>query len=337
MNVAMWVKALRVIPRISKDEWDGLDVVSRWLIATRSAVLVITFIPAALAGLLAWRAGKFDLGLWALVTVGLVLAHATNNLVNDMTDYFKGVDKDNYYRAQYGPQPLEHGLMSLRQVLVYVAATGLPALAIGVYLAWLRGTGVWILLASGVFFVLFYTFPLKYIGLGELAVLTVWGPLMIGGGYYVITGEWSWAVALAGLPYALGATTVIFGKHVDKVDADRAKHIRTLPVLIGEKAGRYAVLGMMVLQYACVVYLVIAGFFTPVVLVVALALPKLWQVWQIYRQPRPAGPPANYPPDIWPLWFVAAAFEHNRAFGMYFLLGVIADLALRAALVLFAR
>jgi 1,4-dihydroxy-2-naphthoate octaprenyltransferase len=337
MNVAMWAKALRVIPRITKEEWDKLDVISRWLIATRSAVLVITFISAALAGLLAYRAGKFDLGLWLLVTLGLVLAHATNNLVNDVTDFVKGVDKDNYYRAQYGPQPLEHGLMTPRQVAVYVGVTGLAALAIGLYLAWFRGTGVWLLLASGIFFVLFYTFPLKYIGLGELAVLLVWGPLMIGGGYYVITGDWSWPVALAGLPYALGATTVIFGKHVDKVDADRAKRIRTLPVLIGEKAARYSVLGMMVLQYVFVGYLTITGFFTPVVLIVVLALPTLMRVAAVYRQPRPAGPPANYPPNTWPLWYVALAFEHNRAFGMFYLLGLIGDLVLRGALAWFAH
>ena len=51
MNVAMWVKALRVIPNINKEEWSGLDLISRWLIATRSAVLIITFISAAIAGI----------------------------------------------------------------------------------------------------------------------------------------------------------------------------------------------------------------------------------------------------------------------------------------------
>ncbi len=30
----------------------------------------------------------------------------------------------------------------------------------------------------------------KYVGLEELAVLVVWGHLMIEGGYYTITGEW---------------------------------------------------------------------------------------------------------------------------------------------------
>ncbi|MBI3782228.1 MAG: UbiA family prenyltransferase, partial [Deltaproteobacteria bacterium] len=134
MNVSMWAKAVNVIPRVTKEEWDGLDVISRWLIATRSAVLVMTFISAAIAGLLAARDGGFNLLLWSMVTVGLLFAHATNNLVNDFTDHFKGVDKDNYFRAQYGPQPLEHGLMTRNQVLLYIAITGLIALGAGLLL-----------------------------------------------------------------------------------------------------------------------------------------------------------------------------------------------------------
>ncbi|NIW45477.1 MAG: prenyltransferase, partial [Gammaproteobacteria bacterium] len=61
MNFKMWGKALRVIPRIDKDEWDDLDVISKWLISTRSVVLVMTFLSAAFAGIFAFRAGEFDL------------------------------------------------------------------------------------------------------------------------------------------------------------------------------------------------------------------------------------------------------------------------------------
>jgi 1,4-dihydroxy-2-naphthoate octaprenyltransferase len=46
---------------------------------------------------------------------------------------------------------------------------------------------------------------------------------------------------IASLPYVLGVTTVIFGKHIDKLEMDKAKGIHTLPVVIGEKASRYAV------------------------------------------------------------------------------------------------
>lgn len=60
MNFAMWKKALNVIPEVSKEEWDGLDIISKWLISTRAAVLIMTFISAALAGLFAWRDGSFS-------------------------------------------------------------------------------------------------------------------------------------------------------------------------------------------------------------------------------------------------------------------------------------
>jgi len=329
MNVAMWVQALRIIPRVSKDEWERLDLVSRWLIASRGAVLVITFISSSIAGLLAVRDNAFDPVLWALLTVGLLLAHATNNLVNDFTDHVKGVDRDNYFRAQYGPHPLEHGLLTKRGLITYAAVTGALALVIGAYLVSVRGPVALGLLAIGVFFVLFYTYPLKYIGLGELAVLIVWGPLMIGGGYFVITGRLDNNVWLAGLPYALGATTVIFGKHIDKFADDRAKGIHTLPVLMGERGARLVVVAMFLLQYVVVLYLIAIGFFTPLMLVVLFAVPKLRDAISVYRSAKPASRPDAYPASAWPLWFVAYAFAHNRRWGLLFLVGLIADVIAR--------
>ena len=109
MNIKMWIKAVQTIPRLSKEEWDRLDFVARWLVATRFAVVLMSFFAAIIAGLIAWRDGYFVWWKWILVAVGLTFAHATNNLLNDLTDYRKGVDKDNYFRTQYGPQPLEQG------------------------------------------------------------------------------------------------------------------------------------------------------------------------------------------------------------------------------------
>jgi 1,4-dihydroxy-2-naphthoate octaprenyltransferase len=326
MNFAMWVKALRVIPQIDKEQWLHLDIISRWLVATRSAVLVITFISCAIAGILAFRDDAFDFWLWLVVTIGLIMAHATNNLVNDITDSWKGVDHgDDAFRAQYGPQPIEHGLLTVRQMWLYAAITGLIALACGVYLVFARGGYTWLLLASGVLFVLLYTWPLKHIGLGELSVLIVWGPLMIGGGYYVITGAWSWPVILAGMPYALGATSVIFGKHIDKVTNDKARGIHTLPVLLGERPSRYLNIALMAFQYLFVTLLVITGYFKVVMLAVFLALRQLALAIKVYREPKPAEPPAEYPEEGWPLWFVAFAFLHNRSFGLLFILALLVD------------
>jgi 1,4-dihydroxy-2-naphthoate octaprenyltransferase len=315
------------MPRVSKEEWAKLDIVARWLVATRSAALVLSFMAAAIAGILAIRDSAFQFLPWLLVTIGLFMAHGTNNFLNDLIDYQKGVDKDNYFRAQYGPQPLVTGLMSMRELLTYAGVTGLIAAACGVYLIMTsqNPVNILILTAIGAFFVLFYTFPLKYIGLGEVAVLLVWGPLMITGGYYTITGAWNWNVVLASFPFGLGVAAAIFGKHIDKYAADKEKHIRTLPVLIGERNARYGALAMMFLQYLVVIYLIVTGYFTPAMLLVLLALPALRLCFLMFRQPRPDGPPANMPPNVWPLWFVAASFDHSRRFGGAFMLGLIID------------
>ncbi len=332
MNVRMWVKALRIIPRLTGEEWRKLDVISRWLVSTRAAVLVMTFFSAAIAGLLAAIAGSFVFWKWLLLALGLILAHATNNLLNDYTDFKRGVDKDNYFRTQYGPQPLQSGLMSERELLTYAAITGLLALAAGLPLVLLNGWVAWALLAVGIIFVLFYTWPLKYIGLGEIAVVLIWGPLMVGGGYFVITGQWDWNVIIASLPYALGPTTVLFGKHIDKLDQDKAKGIHTLPVILGEKVARHTVLGMMALMYLLVGYLVLVGYFSPVMAVVLVGLTSLPSVWAMYKAPKPAAEPADLPKGIWPLYFSAASFGHNRRYGTFFLLGLILELILKLAL-----
>ena|SRR5437762_1260363 len=332
MNVRMWGRALITIQRVDKPAWERLDLISRWLIVARASVLVITFISVAIAGLLAIRAGRFDPALWVLTALALLLAHATNNLLNDLTDHLKGVDRNNYFRAIYGPHALEHQLLSVRGLIAYAAFSGLIALTIGAYLVSVRGPLALALLAAGAVFVLFYTWPLKYIGLGEVAVILVWGPLMIGGTYFVVTGLWDWDALLVGLPYALGATTVIFGKHIDKLADDRSRGIRTLPVLVGERAARWILGAMIVLMYAIVVYLVAIGFVSPVVLVVFLALPRARAALALYAKPRPAERPEHWPAFVWPLYFVRVAFAHNRRFGVLFLGGLALDVAVRLVL-----
>jgi len=307
--------------------------VSKWLISTRAAVLIMTFLAAALAGLFAARNGGFHLLPWLALAFGLVLSHETNNLFNDYTDFVRGVDKDNYYRTMYGPQPLAAGFMTKAQSLRWTGLTGLAALGLGLALLGWRGWDPVVLacLAAGAFFVLAYTWPLKHLALGELAVLLVWGPLMIGGGYYTLTGTWSWSVVLAGLPYSLGVTTVIFGKHIDKIEVDRVKGIHTLPVLIGEKAGRMAVIAMMVLPYLLVAGLVVARSFTPVLALALLAVPTTMKTIGLFLSPRPAARPdwLTEGNGGWPLYFAPLGFVHNRAFGLWFLLGLVLDVALR--------
>jgi 1,4-dihydroxy-2-naphthoate octaprenyltransferase len=162
---------------------------------------------------------------------------------------------------------------------------------------------------------------------------------MIGGGYYVLTRSWDWGVVAAGAPYALGVTTVIFGKHIDKLAVDKAKGIHTLPVLIGEKAARYAVIALMIAPYLIVLALIGLRFFTPVLVLVLLALPSLRRFLPAFLSPKPETRPEGFPDGQggWPLYFAALAFVNNRGFGVWFMAALVADTLLRIFLPSFWR
>jgi len=322
----MWGQALSKMPRVSASQWQNLDPISRWLIATRASVLFMTFTAAGLGGLLALRDGLFQWQPWILTTLGLLFAHATNNLLNDFTDSKRGIDKDNYFRKQYGVHVLEDKLLTPAQFWLYLCITGGIALILGAWLV-LEHSGITLnLMLAGAFFVLFYTWPLKYFGMGEPAVLLVWGPLMVGGTYYVVAGQWSWEVCWLSVVFALGPTSVLFGKHTDKLEEDRSKGVYSMPVILGERASRFIVIAMLASQYILSLLLVAMGSFSWPLLLILLNLSNLNQTRKVFVQPRPLEKPESYPPGVWPLWFSALAFRHTRRFTSLFLLGIILEL-----------
>ena len=134
INFKMWKTALWGLVKMEKkEEWDRLDVISKWLIATRSAVTTVTLYACVIGGLLAWRDGHFAWLPWIIVTLGLFIAHGTNNFLNDYTDFSRGVDKDNYFRTQYGVHPLVQGFWTKRQQLTWFFVSGVLAFLSGVY------------------------------------------------------------------------------------------------------------------------------------------------------------------------------------------------------------
>lgn len=323
-----FLEALRTVQRYDAAQWAQLSLATRWAVATRASVLLMTLISALIGGLLAFEHPQFTTSLWLLALFGLLFAHATNNLLNDYVDFVRGVDRGDYARAQYGTHVLHSGLLSRNAMLAYIAASGALALACGAALLWLRGGMTLPLLLAGVFFVLFYTWPLKYLGLGEPAVLLVWGPLMCGGAYYSACGEWSWVAALIGTVYGIGPTIVLFGKHIDKFEADRARGIRTLPVLLGLQRARLAVLTMIVAQYLLIAILVLSLQAPWPLLLCLLNIAAARRALVLFSSAAPAQRPAAFPEALWPLWYAHHGFVLNRRFAVLLLAGLVLALLL---------
>jgi len=328
LSPKIWWDALYGIPRINKAQWAELDLFARWLIAIRAAVLLMTAFTTVIAGCFAYLHGHFDLMRFLLVLVGLLSAHATNNILNDLSDHKRGVDKDNSFRTQYGTQPVEEGLLTPQQSQLLAAVTVVPMLLCAGWLIWDVGMVIAPFALVGVILVFAYNWPLKHFGLGEPTVILVWGPLMVGGGYLSITKMWSWDVAWASLPYAIGATIVLFGKHIDKIPWDKPRGVRTLPVLLGHKLARMSVLFLMLLQFILVLWLCLKGVLTWYSAIVLVSLPFAIKTIRVYSAPTPTAPPEDYPTGVWPLWYSAHAFVHCRNFGALYILSLLIPILL---------
>ncbi|MEW6404124.1 MAG: prenyltransferase [Chloroflexota bacterium] len=337
LNFAMWRKAAwELIKMDDKKEWDALDVISKWLIATRSAVTAVTIYSCIIAGLLAWRDGYFTWYAWLILTFGLFIAHGTNNLLNDYTDFARGVDKDNYFRTQYGVHPLVQNFWTKSQQIQWFLVSGVIATLAGVFALFYTDFNSYVigLFVFGALILLFYTWPLKYWALGELAIFLIWGPIMIAGVYAVLVlgqrGDLAniWYVALAGIPFGLSVASINVGKHIDKMKDDKAKGVGTFPVRVGQTFARYVNIAAIVIAYAVVIYLVVTGYFSVVMLLVLFAAQRALYAVMVLSKPRPEGPPGGFE-AFWPTWFSGFCFYHNRAFGGLFILGVLLDTFLR--------
>jgi 1,4-dihydroxy-2-naphthoate octaprenyltransferase len=314
----------RYVLRTTNPPEGRIDPVSRWLVLTRAAVLPMTITAGAIAGLLAVHHKGFDSRLYALALVGIVLAHAANNLMNDLFDLEVGLDTDQYPRGLYAPHPVLSGMISRRGLATAALAVNAVDLAILVVLTAARGWPVVAFALAGFFLSAAYTAPplrLKKRGLGEPDVLVVWGPLMVGGTYYSAVGHLPWEIVAASVPYGLLCTAVLMGKHIDKIPWDQPEGIRTLPVLLGERRARRVTQGLMVAFYMAVAGCVAAGALPWPALLVAGALPVLVKAWGALDRPRPQSPPAHFP--VWPLWFAAITFLHTRRAGALLVLGLI--------------
>jgi 1,4-dihydroxy-2-naphthoate octaprenyltransferase len=193
-------------------------------------------------------------------------------------------------------------------------------------LAEARGPAMVTFALLGLFVSVFYVAPplkLKHHGLGEPGVFLVWGPLMIGGTYYATAGTVAPWVIAASVPYGLLVTCVLMGKHVDKIEADTAKGIHTLPVILGRDRALALTRGLMIAFFPLVALLVAMGALGVWTLLAFLAIPRVRKVLGVFRKPRPAQPPPRYP--LWPLWYVSFAFLVTRSAGGFFVLGLVLD------------
>lgn len=301
-----------------------LDPVAKFLFSVRSVILVISAQAAIIAGLLAATDGRFDVVSFILVLIGFVTAHAISNLSNDYFGYRRGHDTPDSPRMRYTIHPIASGLLDSKSLLVGLGVLSILGTTIVLYFWAVRGPVALGFSLAGLALLYLYDAaprPLKSLGLGEIAAFLVWGPLMVGGGYYVITGRLSLTAVLASIPYGLGVMSILIGKHIDQAEFDRGHDQRTLPVALGERRSRALNRAIIVTMYGIVAVLIVTGRITPFAALVVIALPQAARALSVMARPKPLTPPPGY--VGWPLWYHRVSLGHNRMFGWTYIVGLI--------------
>ncbi len=237
-----------------------------WVLATRPWSFAMTAISVGVGGAVAALDGLFDVGLFVLTLIGAVCVHGATNLINDYFDYKSGVDRPGAPTTLYRPHPLVQGLISPRAVLW--VSLGLYAIAalIGLALIALRGVELLWFIVIGAIASFFYTagpIKYKYIALGEFSVFLMWGPVIVGGTYFVQRGSLSPEAVLISVPFGLLVALVLLANNLRDIAYDRSAGITTIGTLLGQQKTRALYQGLILTAYLAIAVLIALKVLSP--------------------------------------------------------------------------
>lgn len=245
-----------------------------WYQAARPRSLPATYAPLFLAGAILFGENRLDVFRYILALTGALLLQIASNFINEYVDYRRGTDAQ---KVDGMGMVLSRAELAPRQVLTGSVVTVLGGALIGMYLAATSGPLLLWIGLFGVLVVITYTagpLPLAYLGLGEIAVFLAFGPLMVLGAYYAVSGRESWLPVLASLPLACTVSGILHANNMRDLEADRAASKRTLAVRFGRKAAKKEFAILVFGAYASTAGLVLLGWMPWPALMAFITLPE---------------------------------------------------------------
>ena len=208
-----------------------------WLTAIRPKTLWAAFAPVLIGGAMAVEDGAFHAGAALLALVGAVCIQIGTNFYNDFADYEKGADTDD----RKGPTRVTQAGWVSPKTMKYATflVFGFAVLA-GVYLMWRGGLPIVIIGVLSIISGVMYTagkYSLAYIGLGDLFVLIFFGPVAVGGTYYVQALDINSTVLIAGIAPGLLAVAILLVNNIRDREEDRVAGKKTIVVRFGHSFG----------------------------------------------------------------------------------------------------
>lgn len=229
-------------------------------------------------GTAVWTAGPVSAFRIALILIGAMAAHISVNALNEYFDFKSGLD----FRTKRTPFSGGSGTLPAHTQAARTALiTGLTTLAIivfiGIYFLTIVGSGLLPLGLLGIFLIVFYTRWLT--GNPWLSLIAPglgFGPFMVMGTDFVLTGAYSWTALVASLvPFFLVSDLLLLNQFPD-IEADKSVGRKHFPIFAGARISSLIYGVFLLLAYVSIilgvglVYLPIASLLGLVTIGVAI-------------------------------------------------------------------
>ncbi len=224
--------------------------ISVWFRVIRIKFLLASVIAVSLGLALSyWQTKTLDVASAAITMGGVILLHASVDLLNDYSDYKRGIDTiTKRTKFSGGTGVLPEGL--LKPSTVYYAGIICLILGsfVGVYFVMLHGWIIAAILGFAVLSIYFYSTKIVDSGLGEIFV-GIKGSMIVLGTMFIQTEQILPTNILAGIIAGTLSAFVLFITSFPDHDADKQKGRKTLVIVLGkvQAANLYVV-------FPCVVY-----------------------------------------------------------------------------------
>ena len=208
-----------------------------WVWAARPKTLAAAIAPVLVGTAMAAEAGALHLAAAACAAVSAMLIQVGVNYHNDYTDYLKGADTED----RVGPlRVTQAGLVAPETMRRATIAVFAAAVLVGGYLIYRGGWPILLVGAASIGCAVWYTagrYSLAALGLADLAVFLFFGPVAVGGTYYVQALACPPEVLAAGVGPGLFSVGILLVNNVRDIANDRAAGKRTLVVRLGRRTG----------------------------------------------------------------------------------------------------
>ncbi|MEL7431287.1 MAG: 1,4-dihydroxy-2-naphthoate octaprenyltransferase [Chlamydiota bacterium] len=237
-----------------------------WILAIRVNTLIASISPVLIGSALAWKGDLFSFSLFFSTILFAILVQIGTNISNDYFDCLKGADT----QQRKGPiRVCQAKLLSLEEVRMGFVLSFTAAFFIALMLSmqigfWLLNLGM-ISIALGILYTA-SPYALGYLGLGDVFVLTFFGPVASGVSYFIQTGSFTGESFVLGLGPGLTSCALLVVNNLRDAQEDALVGKKTLVVRFGKPFGQ--------IEYTLCVTLpcFLPIFFTPLFLVAGLPL-----------------------------------------------------------------